>query len=173
MTTMAPGSRDLDLAEELLAGIDPPPGKQFLYGLDAYLAVADLRLAGGRTAEAADLVAPLFTAAEDAAWAEGTARTALFLGECSRRCGDPDAAEAFLGQGPRRHDERRASPRWSGKRTRRSPGSGETRPTRPRRRTPAPRPSRRRHPGRRDHRRRPAALLPVRAETLLDQPSVR
>ena len=75
-----------------------PTGTSFLYGLDAYLAVAGVRLAGGRTAEAADLVAPLFTAAEDAAWAEGTARAALFLGECSRRCGDPDAAEAFLGR---------------------------------------------------------------------------
>jgi tetratricopeptide (TPR) repeat protein len=88
--------RDLDCAEELLAGIDPPPGKQFLYGLDAYLAVADLRLAGGRPGEAADLVAPLLAAAEDAAWAEGVARTAMFLGECARRRGDPAAAAAFL-----------------------------------------------------------------------------
>jgi ATP/maltotriose-dependent transcriptional regulator MalT len=88
--------RDLACAEELLAGIHPPPGKQFLYGLDAYLAVAELRLAGGRHGEAADLVAPLLAAAEDAAWAEGIARTAMFLGECARRGGDPDAAGAFL-----------------------------------------------------------------------------
>ncbi len=88
--------RDLDCAEGLLAGIDPPKGKQFLYGLDAYLAVADLRLAGGRPGEAADLVAPLLAAAEDAAWAEGIARTAMFLGECARRRGDPDAAAVFL-----------------------------------------------------------------------------
>jgi DNA-binding SARP family transcriptional activator len=88
--------RDLDCAEGLLAGIDPPIGKQFLYGLDAYLAVADLRLAGGRPGEAADLVAPLLAAAENSAWAEGVARTALFLGECARRRGDPAAAAAFL-----------------------------------------------------------------------------
>jgi ATP/maltotriose-dependent transcriptional regulator MalT len=92
----APAADDLAAAEELLGQVRPPPGKCFLYGLDAYLAVADLRLTGGRPGEATDLVAPLLTAAEDAAWAEGIARTALFLGKCARHRGDSDAAAAFL-----------------------------------------------------------------------------
>ena len=87
---------DLELAQNLLSGIDPPPGKQFLYGLDAYLAVAGLHLAAGATGSAIEVVDPLLPAAEAAGWAEGVARTTLVLGECARQQGEADRATAFF-----------------------------------------------------------------------------
>jgi DNA-binding SARP family transcriptional activator/class 3 adenylate cyclase len=88
--------RDLERAQNLLSGIDPPPGKQFLYGLDAYLAVADMHIAAGATGTAIEVVAPLLPAAEAAGWAEGVARTTLLLGECARQRGETERAAAFF-----------------------------------------------------------------------------
>ncbi|MGH8975780.1 MAG: tetratricopeptide repeat protein, partial [Acidimicrobiia bacterium] len=87
---------DLAGAEALLAQVRTPPGTSFLYGLDAYLAVAGARLARGDPASATGLLAPLLAAAESAGWAEGVGRVALALGECAAVAGEPDEAVGLL-----------------------------------------------------------------------------
>jgi hypothetical protein len=80
----------------VLAGIRTPSRKSFLYGLDAYLAVARVRLARGEVKAAVDRVAPLLPAAESAGWAEGVARCALLLGECAARENEVEAAAGLF-----------------------------------------------------------------------------
>jgi DNA-binding SARP family transcriptional activator len=85
-------SRELETAEEMLDRVTTPPGRAFLYGLDAYLAVARVRLALDGRHAAVERVRPLLEAAESAGWAEGVARSTLMLGECAALHGDLEAA---------------------------------------------------------------------------------
>ena len=86
----------LAAAEGLLDEIRTPPGASFLYGLDAYLAVAAVRQAHGDAPAAERLIAPLLAAAESAGWAEGVGRAALALGECAAARGNHDEASRLL-----------------------------------------------------------------------------
>jgi tetratricopeptide (TPR) repeat protein len=92
------GAGELASAEGLLDQISLPPGKAFLYGLDAYLAVARVHLAGGEVEPAAHRLSPLLPAAQSAGWAEGVARSALVLGECSARLGKVEVAAGLFEQ---------------------------------------------------------------------------
>jgi tetratricopeptide (TPR) repeat protein len=88
----APAADDLAAAEELLVHVSPPEGKRFLYGLDAYLAVAAVRLAAGDIDAVETPLTPLLAASESAGWREGVAHTTLTLGECAVHRDEPEAA---------------------------------------------------------------------------------
>jgi DNA-binding SARP family transcriptional activator len=74
-------------AEDILESVRCPAGKHFLYGLDAYLALAEVALAQGDVDGAAGRIAPLRVAAEAVGWKEGVARTCVLLGRVAAVAG--------------------------------------------------------------------------------------
>ena len=60
--------------EELLARISAPPGRAWLFGAHAYLAVARVRLDAGEDDRAEAIAAPILAAAERSGWSRSTRR---------------------------------------------------------------------------------------------------
>lgn len=79
-------------AEDILESVRCPAGKHFLYGLDAYLALAEVALAQGDVDGAAGPIVPLRVAAEAVGWKEGVARTCVLLGRVAAASGRADEA---------------------------------------------------------------------------------
>ncbi|HEX6388882.1 MAG TPA: AAA family ATPase [Solirubrobacteraceae bacterium] len=69
-----------DEAEKLLATVTAPPGRMFLLGAHAPLAVARVRLGCGEATRAIALVEPVLEAARAAGWSETVAYATLLLG---------------------------------------------------------------------------------------------
>ena len=69
-----------DQAEEVLATVTTPPGRMFLLGAHAPLAVARVRLACGEATHAIALVEPVLEAARAAGWRETVAYATLLAG---------------------------------------------------------------------------------------------
>ena len=67
-------------AEELLGGVDVPPGEAFLHGAHCYFALARLRLARDEPLAAEALVRVVRDPAEKMGWVEVTAEADLLLG---------------------------------------------------------------------------------------------
>ena len=67
-------------AETLLAGVHAPDGMAWLFGADAYLAVARLHLDRDEPARALEVLTPLVTAADAAGWAEPSAVGRVLVG---------------------------------------------------------------------------------------------
>jgi hypothetical protein len=86
---------DLRRAEALLATVRAPPGKTFLFGSDAALACAEVRLAGGEPERAEKLVQPIVAAAAASGWQEPLARGVLLVGRCRQAAGDPTRAQTL------------------------------------------------------------------------------
>jgi tetratricopeptide (TPR) repeat protein len=93
---LAAAGRELEAAEQLLDRVSHPPGRHFLYGLDAHLAIAEVRMAKSEVRVVADRISPLLAAARSVGWAEGVARSALMLGECSAVQGRVEDAARVL-----------------------------------------------------------------------------
>ena len=89
---------DLDRAEALLDGMTAPPGRTYLFGADAALACAQVRLARGEITRAERVVAPVVAAAEASDWREPLARGLLLAGRCRRLAGDRVAAQGLAGR---------------------------------------------------------------------------
>ncbi|MDN5934185.1 MAG: hypothetical protein L0I24_24460, partial [Pseudonocardia sp.] len=83
---------DLRDAERLLGRAALPAGRAYLFGADATLACAAVRLARGETAAAERLVAPVLAAAESSGWAEPWARALLLLARVRALSGGPPQA---------------------------------------------------------------------------------
>ncbi len=82
-------------AEGMLAGIKAPPGHAYLFGADAALACADVRLANAQPADAEHLLQPVVTAAGRVGWHEVQARSLLLLAQCRLATGDPTTARTL------------------------------------------------------------------------------
>jgi DNA-binding SARP family transcriptional activator len=67
-------------AEDLLDGVDVPPGEAFLHGAHSYFALARLRLARGEPASADAIIQTIRDPSEAMGWAEVTAEADLLLG---------------------------------------------------------------------------------------------
>ncbi|MDP9071328.1 MAG: hypothetical protein M3N68_08595 [Actinomycetota bacterium] len=90
---------EINAAEGLLRDVTTPDGwtePVFLYGLDAYLAVATIRAIRGDIGAAEALLEPVLSATERVGWIEGVARTQLALAKCSAGYGAWDRASAAL-----------------------------------------------------------------------------
>ena len=85
-----------DRGEELLARVSAPPGKAWLFGAHAYVAVARVRLAAGDPERAEALIAPIVAAAEESGWREPLARGLLVTGQARAALGDAAGAEVAL-----------------------------------------------------------------------------
>ena len=83
-------------AERMLQGLSTPPGRVFLHGADALLAVATLRAHAGATAQARELAAPLVAAAERSRWHEPLAAGSRLLARLLLEESDLDGAERHL-----------------------------------------------------------------------------
>ena len=94
----AAAEREAEAAEALLESIRCPPGRHFLYGLDAYLAVAEVRLTQGDLDGVAQRIRPLREAAEAVSWKEGMARTGLVLGRVAAASGQTGEADTLARQ---------------------------------------------------------------------------
>ncbi len=82
-----------DRAEELLAAATAPPGRMFMLGAHAPLAVARVRLASGDPTQAAALVEPVLDAARVAGWKETVAHSTLLAGAAR---GDRETVEEAI-----------------------------------------------------------------------------
>ena len=83
---------ELHRAEALLVTVTAPPGQTYLFGADAALACAEVRLARGETERAEALLAPIVTAAEAGGWREPLARGLLLTGRCRQAAADAPRA---------------------------------------------------------------------------------
>ena len=83
---------ELHRAETLLATVTAPPGQTYLFGADAALACAEVRLDRGETERAEALLAPIVTAAEAGGWREPLARGLLLVGRCRQAAADAPGA---------------------------------------------------------------------------------
>lgn len=110
LAPLAEATGDLDVllaAEELLAGIDAPPGHAWLTGGDAYLSVARARLARGEPDQARAALAPLRVAADRHGWVPWRAAASLAEADALAALGDHDAAgrcRALVADLAARHD---------------------------------------------------------------------
>ncbi|GAA3225775.1 hypothetical protein GCM10017691_14850 [Pseudonocardia petroleophila] len=90
----ATGDPDVLLtAEEVLSGVDAPPGHAWLTGGDTYLSVARARLARGEPDRARAVLAPLREAAARQGWVPWRAAAALVDADALDALGDHAAAE--------------------------------------------------------------------------------
>jgi len=83
-------------ARELLAGVTAPPGSAFVFGAHAYAAVARVLLASGHPEQGAELLLPVFDAAERSGWREAAACTGLVIGLCAEAQGELERAREQL-----------------------------------------------------------------------------
>jgi tetratricopeptide (TPR) repeat protein len=83
-------------AETLLADVHAPDGKAWLFGADAYLAVARLDLARNEPARALEVVTPLVAAADAAGWGEPLALGLALVGRSQWAVGSPESAKTVL-----------------------------------------------------------------------------
>ncbi len=81
---------------ELLGRVGVPPGRTWLFGAHAYLALARAEIAAGQPSDAEGLVAPLVAAAEASGWAEPLAGGSLVAGLARAAAGDAGRAEVAL-----------------------------------------------------------------------------
>ena len=88
-----------DRADALVAGITAPPGRTFLLGAHAPLAVARVRLAAGAPDAAIGLLAPVLAAARDSGWVETVCSASLLQGECLAALGERAAGGAAIEDG--------------------------------------------------------------------------
>lgn len=86
----------LGRADELLASIRAPEHKAWLFGADAYHAVARLHLARGKPTRALEVLTPLVAAAEAAGWGEALAVGLVLVARGQCAVGSPRRAEAAL-----------------------------------------------------------------------------
>ena len=86
----------LHRAEALLAGIRAPDGKAWLFGADAYLAVARLQLARDEPTRALEVLTPLVAAADAAGWGEALAVGLVVVGRAQWATGSLDLAKTAL-----------------------------------------------------------------------------
>ena len=82
-------------AEDLLDGVEVPPGEAFLHGAHSYFALARLRLARDELGPAETLVRIVRDPAETMGWVEVTAEADLLLGIARR---DNALVESVIGQ---------------------------------------------------------------------------
>jgi tetratricopeptide (TPR) repeat protein len=92
-------------AEKLLKAVSTPPGGAFLFGAQAYAAVARVLLATGAPQRGETLLAPVLGAAERAGWHEAAATTELVLGLCLEERGELDRAREALAHAAEVSDE--------------------------------------------------------------------
>ena len=85
----------VEQAEGMLADVKAPPGHTYLFGADAALACADVRLANAQPADAEHLLQPVLTAAGRARWHEAEARSQLLLARCRQATGDHSTARSL------------------------------------------------------------------------------
>ncbi|MDH3598071.1 MAG: hypothetical protein OEU26_00360 [Candidatus Tectomicrobia bacterium] len=83
-------------AETLCRQLTVPPGRAFLQGIHAYVAIAWVHLASGEAERARQLLTPVLAAAETCGWEEAIAYGSLVVGRSLVACGDADQAEQTL-----------------------------------------------------------------------------
>jgi tetratricopeptide (TPR) repeat protein len=83
-------------AEALCQQLTVPPGRAFLQGIHAYVALAWVHLASGEAARACQLLTPVLAAAETCGWQEAIAYGSLVVGQSLAACGAGDRAEQAL-----------------------------------------------------------------------------
>ncbi|MBV8219241.1 MAG: hypothetical protein JO325_12315, partial [Solirubrobacterales bacterium] len=81
---------------ELLQGVSAPPDSAFVFGANAYAAVARVLLATGRPEQGEELLLPVYRAAERSGWREAAAGTELVLGLCAEARGELEQARERL-----------------------------------------------------------------------------
>ncbi|MDX6668568.1 MAG: hypothetical protein QOK04_1948 [Solirubrobacteraceae bacterium] len=91
------GAREaVERAEGLLADVSAPPGRAWLFGAHAYVAVARAHLTLGDLERAERLLEPVVAAAERSGWQEAIACGALVIGQSRAARGDGAGAEESL-----------------------------------------------------------------------------
>jgi DNA-binding SARP family transcriptional activator len=85
-----------DRAEEVLSDIRTPPGRAFLHGAHAAVALARVRLGQGRHDRVSAVLEPVRVAAERAPWQEVIADTSIVLGRSLVESGSPDRGGRLL-----------------------------------------------------------------------------
>jgi tetratricopeptide (TPR) repeat protein len=83
-------------AEALCQQVTVPPGRAFLQGIHAYVAIAWVHLACGEAERAQQLLTPVLAAAETCGWQEAIAYGALVVGQSLGASGAADQAEQAL-----------------------------------------------------------------------------
>src|SRR5712691_3574654 len=83
-------------AEALCQQLTVPPGRAFLQGIHAYVAIAWVHLARGEAARARQLLTPVLAAAETCGWQEAIAYGSLVVGQSLVASGAADQAEQAL-----------------------------------------------------------------------------
>jgi tetratricopeptide (TPR) repeat protein len=83
-------------AEALCRQLTTPPGRAFLQGIHAYVAIAWVHLARGEAERARQLLTPVLAAAETCGWQEAIAYGSLVVGQSLVAGGAADRAEAAL-----------------------------------------------------------------------------
>jgi tetratricopeptide (TPR) repeat protein len=80
-------------AEALCQQLTVPPGRAFLQGIHAYVAIAWVHLARGEAERAHQFLTPVLSAAETCGWQEAIAYGSLVVGQSLAACGAGDRAE--------------------------------------------------------------------------------
>jgi tetratricopeptide (TPR) repeat protein len=80
-------------AEALCQQLTVPPGRAFLQGIHAYVAIAWVHLARGEAERAHQFLTPVLSAAETCGWQEAIAYGSLVVGQSLAVCGAGDRAE--------------------------------------------------------------------------------
>jgi predicted ATPase/class 3 adenylate cyclase len=83
-------------AEALCQQLTVPPGRAFLQGIHAYVAIAWVHLARGEAERARQLLTPVLAAAETCGWQEAIAYGSLIVGQSLLASGAGDQAEQAL-----------------------------------------------------------------------------
>jgi tetratricopeptide (TPR) repeat protein len=94
------GDRAVELADRAKAILDRirvHPPRAYVAGQDAYVGVAQVRLARGEPDAAVELVAPIVEACRDCGWSDGVVEGSLVLAEVALRRGDAAAAVEAAG----------------------------------------------------------------------------
>jgi class 3 adenylate cyclase/tetratricopeptide (TPR) repeat protein len=94
------GDRAVELADRATAILDRirvRPPRAYVAGQDAYVGVAQVRLARGEPDAAVELVGPIVQACRDCGWSDGVVEGSLVLAEVALRRGDAAAAVEAAG----------------------------------------------------------------------------
>ncbi len=84
--------------DELLGRVATPPGRAWLFGAHAYVALARAHLAAGDPARALETVEPVLGPARESGWLEAVASVALVAAHARRLAGDEAAARALFAE---------------------------------------------------------------------------